>query len=265
MLHTELWPDHRILCTKMSRAQQGSSGGELQCRHWEYQWLFGALRSNSRLEIWLLKLCLLRGRRHWFVDFGLRLKNAQGWWAPASFPGQLWTVPETLAALWEKCQSSSKWFLSCYTAPHSKWIWGFHLWQANYCTALEMEILLCLWRSWISEELSSYRPGWTELWTTQSSGSLSRAEGLEPGDHSGPFQLQPSQGIHDFWVSTCSAREVGICFACGWATRGHSLYEVSQPLLQSHNRSSCGPGRASCVAATQNAVNTLVRYVYKFW
>lgn len=36
-------------------------------------YLFGFLKSNSRLEIWLIKLCLLTGRRCRFVDFGLRL------------------------------------------------------------------------------------------------------------------------------------------------------------------------------------------------
>lgn len=33
------------------------------------------LKSNSRLEIWLLKLCLLRGRARRFVDFCLGLEN----------------------------------------------------------------------------------------------------------------------------------------------------------------------------------------------
>lgn len=33
--------------------------------------LFGFLKLNSGLEFWLLKLCLLRGRRYRFVDFGL--------------------------------------------------------------------------------------------------------------------------------------------------------------------------------------------------
>lgn len=54
-------------------------------------YLFGFLKSNSRLETWLLKLCLLRGRRCRFVDFSLGLKKGQArWWgAPASFPGHL--------------------------------------------------------------------------------------------------------------------------------------------------------------------------------